>query len=72
MKRWEVTHMKKFKVTIQFKDYNPMRRKWEDESLTAEIIARDGKEAAMEVKSLYASELSVSERDITIGLVKEV
>lgn len=64
--------MKEYKVEIQFKDYHPMKKQWEEKCLSGYFKACNADKAAQEAKTYYASELGESPEHISVLTVLEL
>lgn len=58
--------MKKYLVTVESKEYNPIKHEWEDKQFSGEFEASNAKDAKSSAKEAYADDLDTEPGEIKI------
>lgn len=62
----------KYNVTIESKEYNPVKRQWENKQFSGEFENKSVRGAKMQAKNFYAIELNTDKEEIDIISVEEI
>lgn len=62
----------KYNVTIESKEYNPIKRAWENKQFSGEFESKSVRGAKIQAKSFYAMELNTDKEEINIISVEEL